>query len=402
MIVIGIVGSSALVTSLRESVPQGIECPEVNQVEGSEQLAAMIIESDFLSLRLVADCDARSIPFAIVTSSQTTEKASFALGVEVALPCDATWNDILNALGMAPSVVEGPPEVPAVESRDLGNESVGVNRDARVIAVWGPAGAPGRSCLAVNIAAETALAGSRVLLIDADTYGGAIAGYLELFDEAPGFLAASRLAGNGHLTEAEIGRLAHCYAIGTTNFWVLSGIVSSRRWPELGASRVRECLQVLQSHFDVIVCDVGFNLEQDEEISSDLGAPRRNQATLAVMGCADVVVAVTGADVIGIARFIQSLELLKQCAGDAELEVVANRVRENRSSNASIVRHTLQRFAGFDDVAVVNDDRTSFMAALDRAAPLCVSAPKSVARTQLAALAQKVTSRIAATVSSGS
>jgi len=42
-------------------------------------------------------------------------------------------------------------------------------------AVWGPKGAPGRTTVAVNLAFEAAAAGGEVLLVDADTYGGAVA-----------------------------------------------------------------------------------------------------------------------------------------------------------------------------------------------------------------------------------
>jgi Mrp family chromosome partitioning ATPase len=49
--------------------------------------------------------------------------------------------------------------------------------DARHVlaAVWGPKGAPGRTTVAVNLAFEAAAAGGEVLLVDADTYGGAVA-----------------------------------------------------------------------------------------------------------------------------------------------------------------------------------------------------------------------------------
>jgi AAA domain len=42
-------------------------------------------------------------------------------------------------------------------------------------AVWGPKGGPGRTTVAVNLAFEAAAIGGEVLLVDADTYGGAVA-----------------------------------------------------------------------------------------------------------------------------------------------------------------------------------------------------------------------------------
>jgi hypothetical protein len=42
-------------------------------------------------------------------------------------------------------------------------------------AVWGPKGGPGRTTVAVNLAFEAAAVGAEVLLVDADTYGGAVA-----------------------------------------------------------------------------------------------------------------------------------------------------------------------------------------------------------------------------------
>jgi hypothetical protein len=44
-----------------------------------------------------------------------------------------------------------------------------------LLAVWGPKGAPGRTTVAVNLAFEAAPLVGEVLLVDADTYGGAVA-----------------------------------------------------------------------------------------------------------------------------------------------------------------------------------------------------------------------------------
>jgi hypothetical protein len=45
----------------------------------------------------------------------------------------------------------------------------------KIFAVWGPIGAPGRTLLAVNMAAELAATGQSVILVDADSYGASVA-----------------------------------------------------------------------------------------------------------------------------------------------------------------------------------------------------------------------------------
>jgi hypothetical protein len=62
----------------------------------------------------------------------------------------------------------------------------------RQLAVWGPTGAPGRSTVALGLAAALARAGLSTLLIDADVYGGSLAQQLGVLDEVSGLLAACR------------------------------------------------------------------------------------------------------------------------------------------------------------------------------------------------------------------
>ncbi|BCW49074.1 hypothetical protein StoSoilB13_14160 [Arthrobacter sp. StoSoilB13] len=56
----------------------------------------------------------------------------------------------------------------------------------RVIAVWGPTGAPGRTLVAVNMAAELAAEGKSVILVDADSYGASVSAMLGLLEESAG------------------------------------------------------------------------------------------------------------------------------------------------------------------------------------------------------------------------
>src|SRR5699024_10390954 len=71
------------------------------------------------------------------------------------------------------------------------------NRDVRIIAVWGPAVAPCRTTLSIEIAASLARPEHKTLLVDADSYGGMVAPAMGLLDEPPGIIAASRLAVQG-------------------------------------------------------------------------------------------------------------------------------------------------------------------------------------------------------------
>ena len=63
----------------------------------------------------------------------------------------------------------------------------------RTLVVWGPAGAPGRTTVAVALASVLAGRGLRTTLVDADPYGGAVAQHLGVLDEVSGLLSAARL-----------------------------------------------------------------------------------------------------------------------------------------------------------------------------------------------------------------
>ena len=94
----------------------------------------------------------------------------------------------------------------------------------RLVAVWGPAGAPGRTVIAVNLAAESALLGRRVLLVDADTYAASVAASLGMLDEAAGLAQACRLADQGRLDAVGLRRCATAVSVAGASVDVLTGL----------------------------------------------------------------------------------------------------------------------------------------------------------------------------------
>ncbi|HEX7105466.1 MAG TPA: hypothetical protein VF218_05835, partial [Acidothermaceae bacterium] len=100
----------------------------------------------------------------------------------------------------------------------------------RLVAVWGPTGAPGRTTIAVTIATEAARLGVDTLLTDADVYGGVVAQALGLLDESPGLAAAVRQANAGSLDVVALAKLAR---VVSPQLRVLTGVARADRWPEL-------------------------------------------------------------------------------------------------------------------------------------------------------------------------
>lgn len=201
------------------------------------------------------------------------------------------------------------------------------SRPGTLVAVWGPIGSPGRTTLAMNLAAEQAAAGHKVMLIDADSYGASIAASLGLLDEAASFAQACRFADQGGLTPARLEKTATHLVFKGGTFSLLTGLTRADRWPELRAAAVERVLKAALDVAELVIVDCGFALENDEELSYDTVAPRRNAATLKVLAEADLVFAVGSGDPIGIPRLIRGLDELAQLFPAAEVAVVVNKVR---------------------------------------------------------------------------
>lgn len=327
-----------------------------------------------LSGELLAACDERGVRIVALAAGDADRAHAAQLGLHEVLDRSAGWREI-------EVLVSGGVPVPS----RLGDAGRAARSAGEVIAVWGPAGAPGRTTLAVNLAAEIAAAGHSVALVDADPYGGAVAPSLGLLDEAPGFASACRLAGGDALDRAELERIAQRYSAPRGSFDVFTGLVGPSRWPELAHDRVTAAIQAIAARSEYVVIDTGFSLERDEELTSDQFAPRRNAATFAALAAADRVVAVGLADPVGLSRLLRGHGDLVELVEPDRIDIVVNRVRSAAlgiDAHAQ-VRQTLRRFSGIADATLLPHDGRATDAAILTARTLRDAAPRSPLRGAL-------------------
>ena len=314
------------------------------------------------------------------------------LGVRRVLPADAEPEAIAQALREA---VAGTPTAgrdvadPRAALPVLGAPVESDERPAgrgRVVAVWGPTGAPGRTTVAVGLADEAARLGVSTLLVDADVYGGVVAQMLGLLDESPGLAGAARLAGSGTLDSAALVRLAWSVR---PHLRVLTGLARADRWPELRPRAVATVLEEARRLAEFTVVDCSFSVEDDEELSFDTAAPRRNGATLAVLEAADVVLCVSGADPVALQRSIRALGELREVLPDVEPVLVVNQVRRGPVAGdpRDEIAAALERFTGRQVRSFLPADRRATDAALASGRTLAEVAAGSSLRIALRTLA---------------
>jgi MinD-like ATPase involved in chromosome partitioning or flagellar assembly len=268
----------------------------------------------------------------------------------------------------------------------------------RVVTVWGAPGSPGRTTVAVTLAAELAALGEEVLLVDADTHAASVASHLGVLDEAAGVVVAARAGVEGRLGPAVLDRTA---PVALPRVRLLTGITRSARWPELRPAGFEAVLRAARRAADVVVVDVGAPLDRDEDTVVDVSAPRRNAATLMAVDECDVLLAVGAADPVGLQRLVRSLQELDAAGlpGAPAPTVVVNKVRASAvgPDPARRVRQALERFAGVADPVLLPWDPAGADAALLAGRTLGEASPSSPLRLALGGLAASLAGRPAAT-----
>ncbi len=263
---------------------------------------------------------------------------------------------------------------------------------SQLTVVWGPTGAPGRTTVAVTLAAHLAAAGMTTMLVDLDTWGASVAQVLGLVDEAPGVAAAARASEQGTLDVPGLARLAPEVVPGLR---VLTGLPKADRWPELRVAAIEDILRLSRGVVDHVVVDAGFAVEDDEELSYDTAAPRRNASTLTALEAADHLVVVGAADPVGLQRLVRAVQDVAVLPSPRPT-VVVNKVRSSvagpRPERA--IRDVLGRFAGMDDVRFMPWAPDDCDAAVLAGRSLVEVAPESPLSLAVADLAARLDDRM--------
>jgi Mrp family chromosome partitioning ATPase len=260
---------------------------------------------------------------------------------------------------------------------------------SRVVAVWGPAGAPGRSTVALGIASAAAAKGIDTVLVDADTYGGSLAQMLAVLDDVSGLMAACRAANNGRPAEV----VDHLLGV-DPGLRLLTGLPRADMWPQVRAGALDLVLRHLRGAAELVVVDCGFAIEP----GAGSGGTSRNQSTLQVLEQADEVVVGRG-DPVGLARLVRGLHDLAEVLKDVAPTVAVNMMRPSLGWHDREVSTTLRRLTGIAPAVFLPFDQAALDLALISGRTPRQAAPASpfVARIEVLAAALAPQGVVAAT-----
>jgi len=265
-----------------------------------------------------------------------------------------------------------------------------------VFAIWGPSGSPGKSTIAINLAAELSLAGEKVLLVDLDTLAPSLALGLGLVDTPAGLSACLRLAEQNRLSLEELNRLTLSIALGRNELRFMSGLSSPHRWPEVTPERFEKLLKDLEGVVDHVVLD----LSQATSFKSNIVHPSsmnsiefsRDSLLRSVLAKAGRVVLVSGSDPVAAQRFLIARQLLSEIDPSIDPFVAVNRFRTGAlgSRAKDELEQTYLSLAKLRVDVFIPEDRDNLDKAMLNGLPLALLKRSSPARVAISELAKQL------------
>ncbi len=294
---------------------------------GTGRVAVVAAPGPGVDRDLVERLDAEGVVVVAVVSRDGTPDSSLhdltarleAIGVRGVVTVEGVGEELAVAARGAMPRSAGSTAPPRPGSSD--DEAPTAHTAGQVVAVWGATGAPGRTTVAVGLAAGLASSGRSTVLVDADPYGGTVAQQLGVLDDASGLLAAARLANAGTLDPDRLRSLSRTVV---DRFEVLTGLPRADRWTEIRQSSLQEVLRSAAARAETVVVDCGFGGEWAHGTAS----PRGREALVAAgLEVADQLVVVGGAEPVGLTRLARLLVDARQVRPGGIEHVVVNRMR---------------------------------------------------------------------------
>lgn len=270
-------------------------------------------------------------------------------------------------------------------------DAAGKPQIGKIIAVWGTHGAPGRSTLALALAAYLNEQG-RTILVDCDINAPAQVQLLGLPEDSSGLASAARLATHGELDST---RLVQTLLSAKADLQVLTGLGRSGRWRELPVASMNKVWEVCRHTAEYTVVDLSGGLEE-ERVEDFAMEPDHDAVAAALLEQADLTLIVGAADPVGIRRLIQLLNSNRQAVGGRS-QVVVNRVRSSTAGADpnTAIGSVLARYTSASDIVYVPADYRLFDKALMQAQPVAVVESRSAAAKSIAKLAKLVMTQLA-------
>ncbi len=270
-------------------------------------------------------------------------------------------------------------------------DAAGKPKIGKIIAVWGTHGAPGRSTLALALAAYLNEQGSTIL-VDCDINAPSQVQLLGLPEDSSGLASAARLATHGELDST---RLVQTLLSAKADLQVLTGLGRSGRWRELPVASMNKVWEVCRHTAEYTVVDLSGGLEE-ERVEDFAMEPDHDAVAAALLEQADLTLIVGAADPVGIRRLIQLLNSSRQAVGGRS-QVVVNRVRSSTAGADpnSAIGSVLARYTSASDIVYVPADYRLFDKALMQAQPVAVVESRSAAAKSIAKLAKLVMTQLA-------
>ncbi|HYG93866.1 MAG TPA: hypothetical protein VD859_09790 [Nocardioides sp.] len=354
---------------------------------GQAQVAVLAAELAGLDAGVVDDLRQHGVRVvAVAADADATLVRAERIGIDTVLAADRVA-EVADAVTRAPDgpsagadpTLSGSPSVPPPEPPTAAR--------GRVIAVWGPAGAPGRTTLAAGLAAELARRRLTTVLLDADPYGGSVAQQLGILDEVSGLLSAARLAAGGQLDD----RFATAQRRLTDHLRVVTGLPRPDRWPEVRPGTLARVIDRARAEAQVVV-DTGFSVEPDLMGDPGVARPERNSLTREALEAADDALVVGSADPVGLARLARAVSDLRELTEAPVPRLVVNRMRPTLGWREADVVAMLAGFGPNAGVHFLPDDQPAVDKALVAGRTLLESGESPLTRA-VAALVDALAAR---------